>query len=126
MGFPEKDHLRGAGVHEVLDLTPRRTEGKRVDDQNQKSGMEGKWWLSSWHGAKTAFKGPPPPGAPVPDPSLRAAGLNFTSHPEDGADAGAEPRRRVARTPPRSVTPRSETPRSETPRRLAQASSITP
>lgn len=139
--FPEKDHLCGAGVYEVLELTPRKREGKQMDDHNQKSGIDGKWWLSSWHEAKTAFKGSPPK-APIPDPSLRAAGLNFTSHcPGESLADENVPRRRSARTPPRSLTPRSETPcrpeqarstppsatpRSETPQRWEYPRGSTP
>lgn len=133
----EKNHLKGAGVYEVLNLTPRRAGGKRVDDHNQKSGQEGKWWehqRSSWLGEADSPSNKFPSLAVLAafqPPPLPAAGLSFTSHfhgktevqGRNDSDVGT---RSGARTPPRYFTPRSETPRSETPRRARQARSITP
>lgn len=124
----EKDHLKGAGVYEVLDLTPRRARGKRVDDHNQKSGQDGKWWEhqhSSW--VNPAGKNFPSLAvlAAIQPPPLPAAGLSFTSHIQGRTDSDVGTRS-GARTPPRYFTPRSETPRSETPRQAQQARSITP
>lgn len=145
-GHDDFDHLRGAGIHTIVQLTPRN-QGILVEhDRQQLAGLEWKWWESQddgcpsttcpgWecrysdqstrsgdsYGART-----PPrsitPCSNTPYSEILGDQGKFARIPLNLTQQSSSPGRRNSMTP-RRATPRSSTPRSSTPRSSARRSS---